>query len=213
MTSDFEYEVKNVIMNEDGEMVISEDQIMVHSSISEDPEYSEEIYDIAQQAATRIKDISKEVNFTQVALAGFILIGIIFLMSGIWIWMIPRDAVSVETVYIQSGGHIVMSEINNAGTRAITDVEYGFLFLDEEGRILNSTSTEVDIIESHSSVAGNTLEMLIQGHSVWENYTIQISLEYVNYKGETISQTWDHPVGYWATEEFVDRAPRTVWPF
>ena len=96
--------------------------------------------------------------------------------------MIPRDAVSVETVYIQSGGHIVMSEINNAGTRAITDVEYGFLFLDEEGRILNSTSTEVDIIESHSSVAGNTLEMLIQGHSVWENYTIQISLEYVNYK-------------------------------
>ena len=114
MTSDFEYEVKNVIMNDDGEMVISEDQIMVHSSISEDPEYSEEIYDIAQQAATRIKDISKEVNFTQVALAGFILIGIIFLMSGIWIWMIPRDAVSVETVYIQSGGHIVMSEINNA---------------------------------------------------------------------------------------------------
>ena len=37
-----------------------------------------------------------------------------------------------------------------------------------------------------------------------------INLDYVNYKGERISQTWDHEVGYWATEEFKDRAPITI---
>ena len=200
-------------MNEDGEMLISEDQITVHSSSAQDEEYQEEIYDFAQQAATRIKDLSKEVNFTQVALAGLILVGLIFLLSGVYIWVIPRDVVSVETVYIQSGGHIIMSEINNDGSRAITELEYQFIFLDEEGRILNSSTTEVAILESHSSVAGDDLEFLIQGHSVWENYTISINLDYVNYKGERISQTWDHEVGYWATEEFKDRAPISIWPF
>lgn len=213
MSSDFEYEVKNVVMSEDGEMLISEDQITVHSSSAQGEEYQEEIYDFAQQAATRIKDFSKEVNFTQVALAGLILVGLIFLLSGVYIWVIPRDVVSVETVYIQSGGHIIMSEINNDGSRAITELEYQFIFLDEEGRILNSSITEVAILESHSSVAGDDLEFLIQGHSVWENYTISINLDYVNYKGERISQTWDHEVGYWATEEFKDRAPITIWPF
>ena len=41
-------------------------------------------------------------------------------------------------------------------------------------------------------MAGDDLEFLIQGHSVCRNYTISINLDYVNYKGERISQTWDH---------------------
>ena len=32
----------------------------------------------------------------------------------------------------------------------------------------------------------------------------------MNYKGERISQTWDHEVGYWATEEFKDTLSSVV---
>ena len=134
-----------------------------------------------------------------------LIVGAIF--SG-WYWVVPRDSVMVETLYMQRGGHLVMSEIHNTGSRAITDVELEVRFQSLEGELLEFMSIEVETISSHSSVAGDDLEMLIQGFTVWENYVIAIDLKYTDYNGEDQILIKTHEVGDWTWEEFKDRSNR-----
>ena len=122
-----------------------------------------------------------------------------------WYWVIPRDSVTVETLYIQRGGHIVMSEIHNDGSRDITDVSMDVKFQSLDGEVLKIMSIEVDKISSHSSVAGDDLEMQILGHTVWESYTIAIEMQWTNYNGEENRIIQTHEVGEWAWEEFIDK--------
>ena len=67
-------------------------------------------------------------------------------------------------------------------------------------------SIEVETISSHSSVAGDDLEMLIQGYTVWDNYVIAIDLKYTDYNGEDKTLIKTHEVGDWTWEEFKDRS-------
>ena len=66
-------------------------------------------------------------------------------------------------------------------------------------------SIEVDAVSAHSSVAGDDLEMLIVGHTVWDNYVIAIDLKYTDYRGDLQFMVVTHDVGDWAWEEFKDR--------
>ena len=56
--------------------------------------------------------------------------------------MIPRDSVSVDVVYKQgsSGGHVILMEVHNFGSRGIANVELDASFYDTDGEVLNSTS-------------------------------------------------------------------------
>ena len=112
----------------------------------------------------------------------------------------------VETLYMQRSGHLVMSEIHNTGSREITDVEFDVKFQSIEGEILDSMGIDVDVISAHSSVAGDDIEMLVAGHTVWDNYVIAIDLKYTDYNGDRQFEIWTHEVGDWAWEEFKDRA-------
>ncbi len=47
------------------------------------------------------------------------------------------------------------------------------------------------------------MELLIDGASVWENYTIEILLYYDSYSGQR-SERWTHDVGGWTMELFFD---------
>ena len=68
------------------------------------------------------------------------------LLSG-WYWVLPRDAVNVETQYMQRGGHLMMSEIHNTGSRAITDVVVQVHFESANGcEIYETMRIEVDSI-------------------------------------------------------------------
>lgn len=134
-------------------------------------------------------------------------------LSG-WYWMLPRDSVNVETQYMQRGGHLMMSEIHNTGSRAITDVVVQVHFESANGsEIYETMRIEVDSISAHSSIAGDDLEMLVVGYTVWDEYRITVELEWTDYTGEAQSESWEHEVGYWATEFFYDKADRTIWPF
>ena len=68
-------------------------------------------------------------------------------------------------------------------------------------------------ISAHSSIAGDELEMMIIGYTVWDEYQLVISLSYVDYSGQLreINQL-SHPVGDWSQEIFLDKAPRHYWP-
>ena len=49
------------------------------------------------------------------------------------VWLVPYDRVSVDVIYKQAGSsHIVLSEINNQGSRAIESVSLDLVFIDSE---------------------------------------------------------------------------------
>lgn len=173
----------------------------------------EDVLRAAQDAAERLQRLRREVEPAKVALAGLSLIVLLGLLMSGWYWVLPRDALTLDTVYMQNGGHILMAEIHNSGSRAVTDLEVVVSFEDEAGDELGRMSVFLDVLSSHSSVAGDDLEMKIVGHTVWANYTVQTSVSWTDYEGASHQETWRHDVGTWASEEFSDRTDRRTWPF
>ena len=51
--------------------------------------------------------------------------------------------------------------------------------------------------------------MIVNGESVWENYTIEIILSYDNYRGPVYEKT-TMEVGTWTLELFTLRAPLKI---
>ena len=173
----------------------------------------EDVLRAAQDAADRLQRLRRDVEPAKVALAGLSLIVLLGLLMSGWYWVLPRDGLTLDTVYIQNGGHILMAEIHNSGSRAVTDLEVTVSFEDEDGEELGRMSVFLDVLTAHSSVAGDDLEMKVVGHTVWANYTVQTSVSWTDYDGANHLETWRHGVGTWASEEFSDRTDRRTWPF
>ena len=193
----------NILVNDEGELLVHEDNLLQTAEMSQE---ELEILQASKDAALFVQELSREITPRRVALSGLVLMLIVGAIFSGWYWVIPRDSVMVETLYMQRGGHLVMSEIHNTGSRAITDVELEVRFQSLEGELLEFMTIEVETISSHSSVAGDDLEMLIQGYTVWDNYVIAIDLKYTDYNGEDKTLIKTHEVGDWTWEEFKDRS-------
>ncbi len=192
---------EDLIFDNDGEMLVHEDSIQ-NTTMTQD---ELAILEASKEAARFVEDLKQEVTPNRVALAGVILLLFIGAIFSSWYWVIPRDSVMVESLYLQRGGHIVMSEIHNTGSREITDVSLDVRFQSLDGEILETMNIDVESISAHSSVAGNDLEMKILGYTVWENYVIAVDLRWTDYNGERQNILVTHEVGEWAWEEFKDR--------
>ena len=172
-----------------------------------------EDWEAAQEAAKLLTTLKREIPPSRVAMAGAVLFMLITLTVSGWYWVLPRDSVTVETHYMQRGGHLMMSELNNDGSRAITDVVVDLEFKALDGTLIESMSLELDVLKSHSSISGEDLEMMVIGYTVWEEYTLTIDLEYRDYTGQLRQpDTFVHQVGEWSQEILLDKADRHVWP-
>ncbi|MBT7459703.1 MAG: hypothetical protein HN794_01520 [Euryarchaeota archaeon] len=191
----------DVIFSEEGDMLVHEDSIQ--SSLISPEELA--ILEASKDAARLVQDLKREVTPNRVAMAGVILLLLVGALFSGWYWVIPRDSVTVETLYLQRGGHVIMSEIHNTGSRDITDVSLDVKFQSLDGEVIEMMSIEVEMISSHSSVAGDDLEMQILGHTVWDSYVIAIEIKWTDYGGEDNRIIVTHEVGEWAWEEFKDR--------
>ena len=69
-----------------------------------------------------------------------------------------------------------MSEIHNDGSRDIIDVEIRVEFQTDDGDYLDHMEISISRISAHSSIAGDELEMMIIGHTVWDDYQLVVSL-------------------------------------
>ena len=192
----------DLILDSDGELLVHEDSIqntaMTQNELA--------ILEASKEAARFVEDLKEEVTPNRVALAGVILLLFIGAVFSSWYWFIPRDSVMVETLYLQRGGHIVMSEIHNTGSREITDVSLDVRFQSLDGEVLETMAIDLESISAHSSVAGDDLEMKILGYTVWVNYVIAVDIKWTDYNGERQSILVTHEVGEWAWEEFKDRS-------
>jgi hypothetical protein len=213
-------ERRQVPIGKDGEMLVHEDDIsggnatglLDIASLTVDEDMAETMEDV-RRAKAAVDSLGRKISSRQVALAGIVLLMFLGVMVSSWYWVLPRDAVNVETQYMQRGGHLMMSEIHNTGSRAITDVTVQVHFQSENGsEIYQTMRIDVETIEAHSSIAGDDLEMLIVGYTVWDDYLITVEIEWTDYNGDEQRESWEHEVGYWATEFFMDRTERTIWP-
>ena len=195
-------EENGVIVSDDGELLIHEDSITQSTQMTVE---ELAILQASKDAAKFVEELRKEITPNRVATAGLVLLLLLGAIFSTWYWVIPRDSVMVETLYMQRSGHLVMSEIHNTGSREITEVELLVTFQSTEGEVLESMSIEIDAISAHSSIAGDDLEMLIVGHTVWDNYVIAIDLKYTDHEGDLQFMVVTHEVGDWAWEEFRDR--------
>ena len=83
-------------------------------------------------------------------------------------------------------------------------------FLDSEGLEIDRHDFYMAKLPAHSSISNtpsDDLELVILGQSVWDNYLIEITLEYVDNGGQRDLYTWTHEVGDWTRESFVDQTP------
>lgn len=185
----------------------SADQLRQDGSFTDD-----EAWESAQEAAKLLQSIGEEITPFRVGLAAsvvFLFLGLLF--SGYY-YVLPRDSVSLETQYMQRSGHLLMSQLHNDGSRAITDVSIEVNFETMDGQLIDSMSIEVAELGAHSSLAGDELEMLILGHSVWEEYTVDVTFSYRDYTGDYRTGGQSHVVGEWSSEYFLDKADRRFWP-
>ena len=213
-----------ITFNEHGDMLVHEDDIesvglldvarlqkieSLGYSLDED---GIETYEDMQKVSKAIELIRREVSPSRVALAGIVFLLLIGVMASGWYWALPRDAVDIETIYLQRGGHLLMSEIHNEGSREITDVSLQIEFQSLDGEVLGVMSVAVDEIDAHSSLAGDNLEMLVIGYTVWDEYIISIDLQYTDYNNNIQNEEWSHSIGVWSSEYFTDKADRSTWP-
>ena len=213
-------ERKHIPVGEDGEMLVHEDDIsggnpaglLDLAALDASQNMAETMEDV-RRAKEAVDSLGQKISSRQVALAGIVLLMFIGVLLSGWYWVLPRDSVDIETQYMQRGGHLLMSEIHNTGSREITDVVVQVHFQSvNSSEIYQTMRIEVDSIDAHSSIAGDDLEMIVVGYTVWDQYLITIELEWTDYNNVEQRQTWDHEVGYWATEFFMDKADRTIWP-
>ena len=180
------------------------DKIRSKNEEFDDPDAAtERAHEILQIVGERVEKVRpSRVIFASVA--------VLLILSGIMIigtWIVPYDRTSVDVVYLQGvGGHVVLVELDNKGSRSITDVQLDIRFLDDDSKEIARSTFETDEIAAHTSIAGENLELIAPGASVWENYTIEIILDYT-YGGAEYSERWTYNVGGWTMEMFTYDAP------
>ena len=167
----------------------------------DDFEPTEEQREIAEQAFIRAREVVSIVTPTRVVLASVFMAALMFSIFALGFWVVPRDAGNVDVVYKQGGpGHVVLLELHNYGSRPIANVEVDASFSNQDGEVLNSTHFEIGSLLAHTSIAGDTLELVITGESIWELYTIEVTLDYDNYDGAVTKQSWVIEVGEYTFE-------------
>ena len=175
----------------------------------DDFEPTEEQREIAEQAFIRAREVVSIVTPTRVVLASVFMAALMFSIFALGFWVVPRDAVNVDVVYKQGGpGHVVLLELHNYGSRPIANVEVDASFSNQDGEVLNSTHFEIGSLLAHTSIAGDTLELVITGESIWELYTIEVTLDYDNYDGAVTKQSWIIEVGEYTFESHTLDAER-----
>ena len=164
--------------------------------IKDDFEPTDEQRELADQAYAKAQSVAEQVTPTRVVLASVFMAALMFSVFALGFWVVPRDAVDVEVVYKQGGpGHVVLIQVHNFGSRPITNVEVDASFSNADGEVLNSTQFGPVSLLAHTSIAGDDLELIVTGESIWELYYIEITLDYDNYDGAVSKQSWIIEVG------------------
>ena len=157
----------------------------------------------AHEVLVRLEDSIRKISPLRVILVSFVALMIITSTLVALTWIVPYEKVTVDVVYIQSSsGHVILTEIDNDGSRAITDITLTVRFIDSDNIELDRIIFNKSSLSAHSSVSGDALELIVIGASVWENYTIDIDIEYTKNSKVDSKIELEYLVGEWKMEQF-----------
>ena len=157
----------------------------------------------AHEVLVKLEDSVRYISPIRVILVSFVALMIIAATLVALTWIVPYEKVTVDVVYIQSSaGHVVLTEVDNDGSRAITELTLTIRFINSDNIEIDRTTFNKSSLPAHSSVSGDALELIVIGASVWENYTIDIELEYTNNNQENSKIELQYIVGQWKMEQF-----------
>tara|TARA_B100000925_G_scaffold181793_1_gene137215 strand:+ start:308 stop:859 length:552 start_codon:yes stop_codon:yes gene_type:complete len=176
-----------------------------------DPELEEELHEISQEIGEMVAEFTGKISPMRVALAGLVLIILLGALVSTWYWVIPRDDVEIDVMYLQRNGHIIMVELINDGSREITDVKLRVDFVDSSQNELGNITVSLSSVASHTSVSGDDMELDLRGYSVWEEYTIQIKIEWTDFRGVENEEKFIHKVSENITERFHNECEEVTW--
>lgn len=176
-----------------------------------DPEMYEELHEISQDIGEKVAELTQKISPIRVAIAGLVLMLILGAIASTWYWIIPRDDVEIDVMYLQRNGHIVMVELINDGSREITDVELKVDFVDSTQTVIGDINLSVKSIASHTSISGDDMELELRGYSVWEEYTIQITIKWTDFRDVENEERFIHKVSDNITERFHDECEEVTW--
>jgi hypothetical protein len=178
-------------------------QKMKKKLIKDEFEPTDEQRELADKAYQKALEVVNKVTPTRVVIASVFMAALMFSIFALGFWVIPRDSVSVDVVYKQgsSGGHVILLEVHNFGSRGIANVEVDATFTNVDGEVLNSTNFGPVSMMAHTSIAGDDLEIIITGASIWEPYFIEVELDYdSSCCGPVSKHTWTIEVGEYTFE-------------
>jgi len=172
---------------------------------------SEADSEVAHVILEKLEDVTDVITTKRVVFASIMALLITLASLFSLVWIIPYENVNVEVVYMQAGsGHVILVELDNKGSRAIEDVSLTIRFLDSEGDEIDRHDFYLSKLPAHSSISNtpdNDLELVVFGQSVWDEYLIEITLEYIDNDSNRDLYTWNHEVGEWTRDSFVDQTP------
>jgi len=164
--------------------------------------------ELAHQTLEKARIIASQVTPVRVVLATAMMVVLLASAFGVYQFAVPRDAISVDVVYMQGGGgHVVLLQGHNTGSREVTSLSVEVRFVDAAGEVLGEAAFAAQNLPAHTSVAGDDLELLVEGASVWEIYTIEVDLTFTDHGGQQRVSMWSHEVGEWTSATYTDRAP------
>tara|TARA_B100000900_G_scaffold96583_1_gene79707 strand:- start:1793 stop:2353 length:561 start_codon:yes stop_codon:yes gene_type:complete len=169
-----------------------------NQSIEETPEE-----EYAHDVLVKLEDTLHSISPIRVVIVSLVALMIISSTIVAMTWIVPYDKVTVDVVYIQSSaGHVILTEVDNDGSRAISDLSLVIRFINSDDIEIDRTSFNKSSLPAHSSVSGDSLELIVIGPSVWEDYIIDIDLEYTKNNNDKYNIELEYVVGEWKMEQF-----------
>jgi hypothetical protein len=178
-----------------------------------DEEMEEDLHERSQEIGEFVVELTEKIHPMRVALAGVIMIILLGALVSTWYWVIPRDDVEIEILYLQRNGHVVLAELVNDGSREIRDVTLKIEFADQEKAVLDSLTVSFDSVPSHTSLSGDKMELDLRGYSVWEEYTILIQIDWTDFRGSENQEQFIHVVSEQVTAKFHNDCKEVTWFF
>ena len=85
----------------------------------------------ANDVLVKLEDRMSHISPMRVVIVSIVALMIISSTIVAVTWIVPYDRVTVDVVYIQSSaGHVILTEVDNDGSRAISDINLILRFID-----------------------------------------------------------------------------------
>ena len=148
--------------------------------MKDDFEPTDEQRELADKAYQKALEVVNKVTPTRVVIASIFMAALMFSIFALGFWVVPRDSVSVDVVYKQGSSEAMWYYLKFTILEAeeFTQCRSGCNLHQCGWRGAQFNQFWSDFHDGAYIDAGDDLEIIITGASIWEQYFIEVELDY-----------------------------------